>query len=377
MPGGRFDELARALATPMPRRRALRIVGLALLGASVPAVASRAARAAVAGGCAFICGDDKSFDCCSGDDTCCWPPGLNPVCCPTGNVCDQNAGCVAPCADGRPRCGVTCCSAGKSCTDPSRSLCCDDGSTLCDGKCCPKGFECATLVVAGKRNELCVPRCPSGQTRCGVACCPRGTRCSNPNTATCGKCPPGQRGCGKRCCPSGSTCCDASKGLCCKARTETCGGFGTTPICCPKGRDACESSPGSRKPRCCPKGEKCASVGDESGTIPPSRQGQKTCCPPERFVPNAGGVCCPPGYTSLGGKLVVPPGGGGGLCCRNDKLCGSAGNPSCCGTSTFAPELDQICCGGTCVSPTIDPANCGGCGVVCPSGQCSAGVCVP
>jgi hypothetical protein len=83
-------------------------------------------------------------------------------------------------------------------------------------------------------------------------------------------------------------------------------------------------------------------------------------------------VCCPPGYKSLGGRVIVPPGGGGGLCCRNDKVCGN----TCCGTNAD-PGTEGTCCNNRCVSLFFDAANCGRCGNQCPPGnRCQSGRCV-
>jgi hypothetical protein len=129
---------------------------------------------------------------------------------------------------------------------------------------------------------------------------------------------------------------------------------------------------------CCKKGEVCAQLADESGTVPVANLRRFTCCPKDRAVEFAKGVatCCPPGYRSLGGRVVVPAFGGGGLCCRADKLCGPAGSETCCSTNAD-PALNGTCCNGTCVSLAFDPNNCGSCGNVCPPGTvCRGGGCV-
>ena len=55
-------------------------------------------------------------------------------------------------------------------------------------------------------------------------------------------------------------------------------------------------------------------------------------------------------------------------CCTQSglALCGSV----CCAQS-------QNCCNNQCSDPSSDNLNCGACGVVCPSGTCSSGKCVP
>lgn len=44
-----FDDLARKLAEPMPRRRAVRVIGASLVAVAAPGVAPRIARAATGG----------------------------------------------------------------------------------------------------------------------------------------------------------------------------------------------------------------------------------------------------------------------------------------------------------------------------------------
>jgi hypothetical protein len=402
-----FDELARALAQPLSRRRVLRLVGGALVAGMLPV--ARAGRAAAAPGDTgagppeasrepavtdpngpfgepIPCGETsfgpRICDPTSNCVVCCYGSDGVPVsCCPCYVQCRSSGLCGEPFAcppDGRPYCGAqgNCCALNETCF--KGSICvpvCEQGETLCEGTCCPRSHECITLKLPGQAGKrLCYPKCPRGRVRCGIGCCPPRQKCINPGRLTCSPCDVGRQPCGKKCCPQGSTCCDPGTGLCCKRRTETCAGFGGKAKCCPKGTKACLKDPDTGKPLCCKKGEVCAQVGDPSGTVPRALNGTYTCCPPERVVDFGGAeVCCPQGYTSLGGRFVLPAYGGGGFCCRNDKVCGS----TCCGTNADA-GLDATCCNGTCVSLYFDAANCGGCGRVCPPGQrCSAGTCVP
>lgn len=380
----------------MPRRGVLRLLAGAVVAVAVPAAVARPAGAATrrAQGCTegttdCWVGPGNPWTCCGGPDTVggstiCCATKVSATCCESYCTCTTDelggAKCVCPqCKPGEAECGSGCCQPGSFCASGGPLiLCCKNGQTGCGDRCCDANEECFRAGAGRARIEVCVARCPKGRARCGEGrCCPKGQRCVNPKKGTCSPCREGQQGCGKKCCPQGSSCCDPAVGLCCKRKTETCSGFGETAICCPKGRDVCESAPGSRKPVCCEKGRTCASVADETGTIPAANAGKKTCCPPERTVKVGGAVtCCPEGYRSLGGKLVVPAGDAGGLCCREDLLCGSAADPICCASGSFAPELAQACCGGACVSLRNDPRNCGACGNVCPSGQCVDGLCV-
>jgi hypothetical protein len=121
-----LDGLARALAQPMPRRRAVRLMVSGLVAASFPALRPR--RAAGQG-----CNpNDPSYktcplgQCCPGDAYCC---AQTRECCPAGEVCLDQPG------------SVQCCTAGQECVD----VCCPSGTTCCKGDfndCCYPGFQC-------------------------------------------------------------------------------------------------------------------------------------------------------------------------------------------------------------------------------------------
>lgn len=335
-----FDDLARTLSEPMPRRRVLRLLGGIVVAAAVPgarAAAGVSPRRPV--GASQLCKSGSTL--CQGFKptlyTCCG--GSEPVC------------CAKPSA-------VLCCKSGCQCGTDERGYpecvkCprCPTGLTECGQYgCCPRGTYCA----ASKPRILC---CKRNEAGCGTRCCAPGLRCINPKEGTCGNCPKGKEPCGKKCCSKSTYCCDPKKGLCCDKKKDGCCNVG---------------DPGRSKWICCREPNECRTQADETGTYP--RGAPTTCCPPERTLKR---TCCPPGYVSLGGKLVVPPGNLGGLCCRKDKACGSGDDILCCSTgSTLAPELEQICCGGTCVSFKLDAKNCGRCGNVCaPGTSCVNGAC--
>ncbi len=389
------DSLARALVTPMPRRRALRLLGSALAFVAVPMLRPSSARAVGSGvgapdtidpptgpfGPPVRCGNvicNPTSNCVK----CCPAEGGGGSCCPCYYSCRPRSGlCDKPFAcppDARPYCGAQghCCAPNEFCFKGSICLpVCKPGEQLCEGDCCPKGAECVQLP--GMARRVCTAKCPGGKTRCGLVCCSKkGEKCIDARRGLCSPCNLGERPCGKKCCTRGSTCCAPRTGLCCKSN-ETCAGYGGTAKCCPKGTRACETSSGSGKPICCKKGETCAQVADGSGTVPAANRRKYTCCPRERMVPFSGGavaVCCPDGYRSLGGRFILPAGGGGGLCCREDKVCGD----TCCGTSSD-PGINATCCNGKCVSLYFDAENCGACGrrcgpgKVCRQGTCQAG----
>lgn len=60
------------------------------------------------------------------------------------------------------------------------------------------------------------------------------------------------------------------------------------------------------------------------------------------------------------GLIYCPGVAGAFVCVRGDCICG-----------------DRIFCDGQCTDGFTDPSNCGGCGIVCASGVCEAGGCVP
>src|SRR5262245_3114507 len=74
-----LDALARALAEPMPRRRALRVLGTTIVAAAVPAFATRSAGAATV--VRPRCGQDgrvcREF---TNDEYCCGPPSWQFFC---------------------------------------------------------------------------------------------------------------------------------------------------------------------------------------------------------------------------------------------------------------------------------------------------------
>ncbi len=94
-----FDEIARTLASPMPRRRALgRILGT-LAVAAVPGMLWTSSALAQGKRCRTNAQCPAGQRCCSGticcpNDQICCGSGTNTLCCPPGFVCD-NARCRA------------------------------------------------------------------------------------------------------------------------------------------------------------------------------------------------------------------------------------------------------------------------------------------
>jgi hypothetical protein len=336
-----FDAVARALAEPMGRRRALGVLAGALVaGAGVRVPRARALTAWTRPGSR---------------------PGTQPTRAATGPPCrpnppfgysncpDNNVCCGAPdytcCpANGWTCCGSGCCGPGFKCTDASKGTCertsCPDGSVLCGrfaGRplCCPEGATCCNAAknLCCPKGTQCVDgvacvRCSPGRALCGRTCCPKGKRCVN---GKCERCPSHRRACGKKCCPKGHDCCfdDSGKKICCDTKKQS---------CCMVG------PPGKQEITCCAAGTSCAPM-ILPGNAGITSDSPQVCCPPPRVVPLTGrDVCCAPGYVSMGGKLVVPSVGEGGLCCPAAQACGSGADITCCSSN-------QVCRNGACVNP--------------------------
>ena len=180
-----LDELAKTLARPMPRSRAVRLVGGAIVAASVPSLAlpkrawSRAADCNAKGG-----GCIRTARCCYTSD------GFAGSCCPWYFRCAPTGSGLCwdqyICEDGRGFCGPArskvCCGQTEICF---RGVCltpCPADQVICREQCCPKGFECVRARAGGGPViETCAPKCPGGRTRCGFACCKSNWRCKDPD----------------------------------------------------------------------------------------------------------------------------------------------------------------------------------------------------
>ena len=286
-----LDDLARTLAEPMPRRRALRFAGAALVGSVVPGLRPLAALADGCGPdthCSDACTADGDIGACGtesrnacGQITCrltgCLHAGEK--CCPGPDqpwICNEDDRCGSPngphcvsCPEER-KCGKTCCKSDEFCASPNRELCCKTGDNGClvpnspHGACCRPGTQCCFTKNGGVccgsdqtcKNGKCV--CKEGQT-CGEHCCKKGETCSNGRC-----CPKGRVNCGDgECCKSSASCCG---GACCTGR-ETCVGGAKGKQCCNPSR----ISGSGASARCCPGG----TVATATGCCPPTNL---NCC---------------------------------------------------------------------------------------------------
>jgi len=343
-----FDELARTLAKPMPRSRAIRVLGVALASTAVPLLRARPAAALSSRELSTSCHTAKAqcdrqglmlckcnerpanlippetticnFLCCDGERYKC-------ICRPGEAICTPK-----PCSR---KCRDECCKSDEYCASHTTGTCCKKGETLCGTSCCQVNEECVRSLKPS--IAACVPRCPPGRARCGEGkCCPPKWHCIDPARGICRRCRAGEEECDKRCCD--------------RKTSRCCGNAG----CCPKDRSCCVTG---KKQVCCPPRQKCAvpilpgNIGVKPGT-------DAICCPPERLN-NDPKLCCPAGQVALNSPgLRTPPPGVSPFCCPRGRVCRSrdSGND-------------------VCVDFQSDPSNCGSCGNVCASGICSGGVC--
>ena len=245
-----FDNLARTLASPMPRRRALKLTGVALVAATLPVLRPRSVSAADIPECSNPLYPQRcvtpnvtesgtaAFACVGAKDHCC----SNKLCagaCKPWEMCSPGAGC-----DDTP---ALCTNPDVPNHDPKRTKFCSQrlaaGKTFCypGGRTLTYGWCCEADQPCGDFRSRCT--CP---TMCqDGTCCPRSKgRCVN------GKCCPAIRttfrpGSGKKavaCCPPGTVAVPGGVGL-----------------CCPKG-----------KPKCCDKYDPRADDSD-TATLGPSK----------------------------------------------------------------------------------------------------------
>ena len=220
----RLERIARVVATPISRRRALRL-------------------AAAAGASSFFTLPSRAHAQAADDPcpTCASRPGTSPCCLRLGNGLAKvaigqcydpktEACCFGPDPyDGQPTAWI--CTRGTKCSGSG----CACARELCGGRCCADDETCYMDDPLSPGTDFCVPKCPPGEYNCRAAgaCCPsvdhccgdgccRGHCCNQGGEAWCCEdtnvcsdiagfcgCPQGQR-CGGLCCPAGETCCRAS-----------------------------------------------------------------------------------------------------------------------------------------------------------------------
>jgi hypothetical protein len=270
-----LDDLARHLAEPMPRRRAVRLIGASLIAVAAPGVSPRVARATLISAAAK-CPDGST---CNPGGVCC--PNKDPIsgryvcrarnetCCCGNTACDTaklrcycpspgQGVCAPKCAlengPGWKDCGADCCAPYMTCgKDNECHACEDEGKHTCSSydnksshRCCNPGRCCADMTS----TECCGPKqtCkPAGRNRvrckcrvgtdvkCGTDCCDKNSSEFCCGGKTCCDRNKGETCCGGVCCEAGDTCCD---GECCDALTEYCYVVGNVRGCVK--RDKCK-----------------------------------------------------------------------------------------------------------------------------------------
>jgi hypothetical protein len=237
-----LDELARSLARPMSRSRAVRLMGGALVSVTVPGIAARAARA---GTTFHTCERDGGF-------LCQCPAGRGlffKICCEPEDAYTCKCGKDYAQCKKKPceQCGVgnRCCPPDY-CANRNQLLCCKKGEEGCGPRCCKKNEECTTIRVGTGSERVCEKRCPQGQAACDKPkCCPRGYQCVFGATGRrCRRCGPDQVECGKKCCyKQWSKCCGPAG--CCPRSSSCCGSVcadtKTDPRNCGQCGNVCES----------------------------------------------------------------------------------------------------------------------------------------
>lgn len=225
-PESAFDGLARALVTPVSRRRVLAVAGGAVAAASL--LRPGRAQADCFPGGPQVCSNPKGARVCVPADLACCSNEFCAIACPYPW---RDCGGPAICNDSARMCSVYavqagfdkaqtkfcsqqvtvtngCVAAGQSvatrgwCCKPTESCATTFGdcvcfNAVCGSDCCKKDEECVSLGLL--RGEGCRPKCrkgwhhdgencvcDNGQT-CGVVCCPAGKEC---NGSSCVSPPP-------------------------------------------------------------------------------------------------------------------------------------------------------------------------------------------
>jgi len=194
-----MDELAKALASGISRRDALRLISGSLVGVVLSAMGIEQASAAKGrnSDCVEFC---KQI----------YPPGA------------ARGQCISEAAQGRGPCYDCGGSIYRMCSpdpyDLSRGVCCAPGQACRNGMCTPVQAGIAICFPAGRTcssGEVCCADgccgpirecvdgrcvCPANIETCGDGCCPAGYICTLDETGA-GICKPGPRVCRQTYCP--------------------------------------------------------------------------------------------------------------------------------------------------------------------------------
>lgn len=220
-----FDDLARAVAAPVSRRRALALAVGAALSSALGGFRAPPATGACNGPTNTLCG--------AGTTPC------GPCCCKPGIACVNSASGTCGCPAGTTPCGTACCQAGIACANPGTNTCrggpavaCLNGQPPCGSQCCPSGQTC----VGGQCSaSVCSP---------GAGACDANflTDCSTTAQCECTARVDGGIACVAKRCPSGNLACattsDCAAGQVCVINNVGCCNSTAAAICmtvCPTG----------------------------------------------------------------------------------------------------------------------------------------------
>lgn len=323
-----IDDLARALAQPMPRRRAVRVIAASLAAVTVPGISPRIGRSATAQGCKRICPCKAGHAFCwTGPNlrgeikcNCCGFPVQRYACVGDGLTCVDE--CLVTQAKAARKLGKTVTptssKATNACGEPLRYACCLRPDQIpSDGECLP---NCAWLYPG------------QGYAQCGAECCPPGQVCKVVQGKK--KCVPCANTCkppkGKAiCCERGEQCCFNNKTAACCGPEQTCNAQNVKQATCicdtgtKCGSDCCKTKKGETccaglgTERCCGRGEECC-AGD-------CCSGSAICCDIECCDPKKDEFCLAK-QTVAGSAIAMSCKKG----CTQANRCG----PYCCGTGT-------------------------------------------
>jgi hypothetical protein len=304
-----LDDLARAMAGGVSRRRALGRVAALFGGAALATVLPAAASA--------DSDDNRAGPC---DEFCeRLPRDLRDRCRDEAKHGHGLCYDCGPLGDNKGICGKVCCPTGQDCLNGTCVGCATGQSLVCSPH-CSQGQALQCVAVCGASGAPC----PPGTTCCGASCTDTtgdanncgacGTKCGPGQTCSAGRCTGGAAGCTSSAqCPAGQVCC---AGACVPLNTATnCGACGiscATGQHCVNGACVCDATS-------CPNG----------------------CCDPQT------GACLTSCSSCNSGHI-----------CRSDHQCGcgvagdcptglACGTAGTCSTICF-PNIGSVCNAGCC-----------------------------
>ncbi len=159
-----LDDISRILASPMPRRRMVKLIAGGFGAAAAAIVGGREARAAckpIEANCGNLCCKKSEMCVTEKGVKVCRPKGLTWNFASTAGTVGASGGAVfgavaggQGCKKNEVVCGQICCPHGHVCTSPGN--CCPPGH-VCGNLCCPTGNSC----VYENGAYRCEPKHPS------------------------------------------------------------------------------------------------------------------------------------------------------------------------------------------------------------------------